>query len=61
MQQKLRKRVKYLKVFQNVSYNELAEHLEIALSSFYNWLNGQYNLSSQKTDRLIEILDLLQE
>ena len=42
MQEKLRVRVKKLKVFQGVSYGELAELMEIATSSFYNWINGQY-------------------
>ena len=61
MQEKLRVRVKKLKVFQGVSYGELAELMEIGKSSFYNWVNGQYSLSSARADRLIEILDTLEE
>lgn len=59
MQEKLRKDVKLLKALQGVSYTELAEYLEIHKNSFYNWLNGYYNLSIEKEKRLMEIIDLL--
>ncbi len=39
MNDKLRKEVKYLKVFQNMKYKDIAELLEIRTDSFYNWLN----------------------
>ena len=61
MQEKLRKKVKILKALQNVSYTEIAEHLEIHRNSFYNWLNGYYTLSAEKEKRLIEIIDLISE
>ncbi len=52
MQDKLRNEVKSLKAFQDISYKELAELLEIQRNSFYNWLKGQYNLSFNKAARL---------
>ena len=61
MQDNLRKQVKMLKAFQNITYTEIAEHLEINRNSFYNWLNGYYNLSTEKEQRLIEILNLISE
>lgn len=61
MQEKLRQQVKLLKALQNVSYSELAEYLEIHRNSFYNWLNGYYNLSQEKQLRLLEIIELISE
>ena len=42
-----------------MSYAELSEYLEIHRNSFYNWLNGYYNLSQEKQMRLLEIIDLI--
>ena len=61
MQDILRKQTKMLKALQNITYTEIAEHLEINRNSFYNWLNGYYNLSADKEKRLIEIITLLSE
>ena len=61
MQDILRKKVKVLKALQNVTYTEIAEDLEINRNSFYNWLSGQYELSKEKENRLIEIIDLISE
>lgn len=61
MQDNLRKKTKMLKALQNITYTELAEHLEINRNSFYNWLNGYYNLSADKEKRLLEIITLLSE
>ena len=61
MQNELRKEIKLLKALQGVSYNEIAEHLEIHKNSFYNWLKGYYNLSAEKESRLIEIINLISE
>lgn len=60
MQDELRKRVKLLKALQNVSYNEVSTYLEIHRNSFYNWLNGQYQLSAEKENELKNILDNLE-
>lgn len=59
MQEYLRKQVKLLKALQNISYKEIAEHLEINKNSFYNWLKGYYDFSAEKEQRLIEILSLI--
>lgn len=61
MQENLRKEIKLLKALQDVSYAEIAEHLEITRNSFYNWLKGYYSLSNVKTERLKEIINLLKE
>lgn len=50
-----------LKALQNITYTEIAEYLEINRNSFYNWLNGYYNLSADKEKRLLEIITLLSE
>lgn len=57
----LRKQVKELKMYQNISYKEIAEYLEIKQSSFYSWLNNQYELSFYKQMRLQEIIGLLKD
>ena len=56
MNDKLRFRVKEAKAFQNVSYKEISEKLEIKTSSFYSWLRGYFDLSLQKQRKLFEIL-----
>ena len=57
----LRKECKLLKALQEVSYKELAEHLEIKTDSFYCWLRGYYDLGFEKQQRLKEIILLLKE
>ena len=61
MNEKLRIECKNLKAFQNKSYKELAENLEIKTDSFYCWLKGYYNLSLEKQQRLEEIISMLKE
>lgn len=61
MQDELRNKVKLLKALQDISYNELSQHLEIHRNSFYNWLKGYYNLSAEKEKRLREILAYISE
>lgn len=61
MNDKLRKEVKLLKVFQDISYKEIAELLEIRTDSFYNWLCGYYDLGNKKQERLLDIIDTLKE
>ena len=61
MNENLRKQVKILKALQNISYKEIAEYLEINQNSFYNFINGQYNLSQEKAERLQEIIINLKE
>ena len=57
----LRKQVKELKIYQNISYQEIAEYLEIKRNSFYNWLKGYYNLSEYNQRKLEEIIGNLKE
>lgn len=57
----LRNEVKYLKIYQNVQYKEIAELLEIKRASFYNWLKGYYDLGEEKQIRLKEIIGDLKE
>lgn len=61
MNDNLRLECKKLKAFQNISYKELAEHLEIKTDSFYCWLKGYYNLSLEKQERLAEIISILKQ
>ena len=61
MNESLRKQVKILKALENISYKEIAEYLEINQNSFYNFINGQYNLSQEKAERLQEIIINLKE
>lgn len=61
MNEFLRKECKTLKAFQGVAYKEIADYLEIKQNSFYSWLNGQYDLSTQKQTQLKEIISILKE
>lgn len=61
MQDNLRKEVKIIKALQNITYTEMAEHLEISRSAFYNWVAGQYSLSKEKEQRLAEIIEMIKE
>lgn len=61
MNEELRKKVKLLKALQGITYKEIACYLEIKENSLYNWLRGQYELSTDKTDQLIEIITNLSE
>lgn len=61
MNEALRKQVKELKVYQDITYKELAEYLEIQRNSFYNWLKGYYNLSEEKQIQLQDIINNLKE
>lgn len=57
----LREQVKLLKAFQNISYKEIAYYLEVRADSLYNWLNGQYNLSQARQEKLLDIITALKE
>ena len=61
MNEALRKQVKELKVYQDITYKELAEYLEIQRNSFYNWLKGYYNFGDDKQRLLQEIINNLKE
>lgn len=57
----LREQVKLLKAFQNITYKELAEYLEITQNGFYCWLRGNYELGDRKQKKLKDIIDILKE
>ena len=50
-----------MKALQGISYNEISEYLEIRQDSFYNWLNGQYDLGKEKQQRLFDIISTIRE
>lgn len=54
----LRKEIRILKAIEQIdSFAELADMIGIKIHSFYNWLNGYYNLSSDKKRCLKNIVD----
>ena len=55
----LRREVKLIHALQGIKYKEIAEYLEIKQDSFWSWLHGYYNLSYEKQQRLLEIIDAL--
>ena len=57
----LRKKVKLLKALQGITYNEIAEYIEIKPNSFYSWLNNQFELGAEKTKKLEYVIDTLWE
>lgn len=52
----LRKECKMLKVFNGIPYCKIAKELEIKQSSFYSWLNNQYDFSPIKLNKLQSII-----
>lgn len=60
-QNTLRKQVRLVKAeYDDIYYKDFAEYLDINIHSFYNWLNGYYELSANKETKLKEvIIDLL--
>jgi len=61
-QDKLREQARVARAINHdcFTYADFADYLEISVNSFYNWLNGYYDLSSKKADNLNSFLsDLL--
>ena len=57
---KLREEVKLCKVYNSDwSFKQIAEAIDITPNSFYNWLNGYYELSDQKKSELRELISNL--
>lgn len=59
----LRKQVKLAKACTDwLTFKDLAATLDITDHSFYNWLNGYYELSSKKAaqlqDLIIDLIDM---
>ena len=57
----LGEKIKYLRKKSDMSQQTLADYLEIKTSSFYNWLKGQYDFSTERQNRLAEIIGNLKE
>ena len=60
-QQFLRKQVKVAKALNDDwSFKEMSQVIDISVNSFYNWLNGAYELSESKKKQLQNLVnDLL--
>lgn len=60
-QEKYRKQVKLAKALNDdIYYKDFAEYLDITEHSFYNWLNGYYQLSEEKIRKLNSVtIDLI--
>lgn len=59
MQKKLRDQVKIVKALYGdiFPYKELADYLNININSFYNWINGYYNLGKEKEEKLQTLIN----
>jgi len=62
-QKNLRKFCKIIKSLNDdfFTYKDIAEMLDISVNSFYNWLNGAYDLSYNKAKELEIFLHNLAE
>lgn len=52
----LRRLCRELKCFQQISYKEQAELLEMKACSFYAWLRGSYSFSAERKQILYSII-----
>ena len=52
MKEDLRREVKALKAFYNISYSTIAKEIKISRGSMYNWLHNDYEFSSNTENRL---------
>lgn len=59
MQEKLREQIKIIKAMYGDEYKyiDFAEYLEMNINSFYNWLNGYYNLGAEREQKLKDIVN----
>lgn len=59
-QDKLRQQVKLAKALNDEwSYKSMSEVIQISTHSFYNWLNGAYELSYSKERELTDLVSNL--
>ena len=57
MKYDVRKMVKLAKAKNDdIYYKDFAEYLGVTDHSFYNWLNGYYELSEDKIEKLLDIV-----
>ena len=54
--EQLRKQVRRLKAFQQITYKEIAELNDIKISSFYAWLQGHYDFSAERKEHLQSVI-----
>jgi DNA-binding transcriptional ArsR family regulator len=57
--EQLRKESRLLKAFNEITYSELADRIEVSRSSFSNWLNRNYDFSVERAARLEEVISNL--
>ena len=56
-QDKLRQQVKLAKALNDEwNFKEMSEVIQISTHAFYNWLNGDYNLSYTKEKQLSDLV-----
>ena len=60
MEKDLRYLVKLAKIKYGCSYRVFAEYLGMNTSSFYNYLNGQYDLSAERQEALRDFIEDLE-
>ena len=61
-QEKIRKLVKIAKALNDdIYYKDFADYIDVSEHGFYNWLNGYYNLSKSKLDKLEDVVVELAE
>lgn len=53
----LRLLIKLLKVNSGLSYKAIAQKLNISESSIYNWLNNQFDFSSETNKKIIKLIE----
>ena len=56
-QDELRKQTRIAKAYnEDITFKDFAEAIDIDINSFYNWLNGAYDLSRLKARYLEDIV-----
>ena len=61
MNQQYRLKIKQMKEEMRISYTLISNELGIKPSSFYNWLNNQYDFTFERLMELKQILNRLEE
>lgn len=51
-----RKEVKLLKALNDVTYQEFSEMIGLSKGTIYTWLNGQFDLGSEKLSAVEELI-----
>lgn len=53
----LRRQIKLLKALNDINYKSISNELGIKPKSFYSWLKGAFNLSSENNRKLETIIN----